>query len=110
VGGTVAVRRSDRARGARAPRGGGEPQPRPLAGRGDPLPVCYQGSDLPVLTKTRATGLRLVATDGPFSTGSGPVARGSTLGLIMAMAGRGAYCDELQGDGAATLRERGQTP
>ena len=74
------------------------------------LAEYYQGSDLPVLTKTRATGLRLVATDGPFSTGSGPVARGSTLGLIMAMAGRGAYCDELRGDGAATLRERAQTP
>jgi hypothetical protein len=28
----------------------------------------------------------------------------------MAMAGRGAYCDQLQGDGAATLRERSQTP
>jgi hypothetical protein len=26
------------------------------------------------------------------------------------MAGRRAYCDELQGDGSATLRERSQTP
>jgi hypothetical protein len=69
-----------------------------------------QGSDLPVLTKTRAKGLRLVATDGRFTTGSGPLVSGPTLALIMAMAGRGAYCDELQGDGAATLRERSQTP
>jgi uncharacterized protein (TIGR03083 family) len=74
------------------------------------LAEYYQGSDLPVLTKTRARGLRLVATDGPFTIGSGPLVSGTTLALIMAMAGRGAYCEELQGDGAATLRERSQTP
>lgn len=70
----------------------------------------YQGSDLPVLTKGRIRGLRLVATDGPFSTGSGPLVSGTTLALIMAMTGRSAYCDALQGDGAATLRERCGTP
>jgi uncharacterized protein (TIGR03083 family) len=75
-----------------------------------PLAEYYQGSDLPVLTKTRIRGLRLAATDGPFNTGSGPLVSGTTLALIMAMAGRRAYCDELQGDGSATLRERSQTP
>ena len=70
----------------------------------------YQGSDLPVLTKTRARGLRLDATDGPFNAGSGPLVSGTTLALIMAMAGRWAYGDELHGDGSATLQERGQTP
>ena len=74
------------------------------------LAEYYQGSDLPVLTKTRSRGLRLAATDGPFTTGSGPLVSGTTLALIMAMAGRRAYCDELKGDGAATLRERSQTP
>ena len=74
------------------------------------LAAYYQGSDLPVLTKTRIRGLRLVATDGSFTAGSGPLVSGTTVALIMAMAGRGAYCDELQGDGAATLRERSQTP
>ena len=74
------------------------------------LAEYYQGSDLPVLTKTRAKGLRLAATDGPFGTGSGPLVSGTTLALIMAMSGRRAYCDELQGDGAATLRERCPTP
>jgi hypothetical protein len=73
------------------------------------LAEYYQDSDLPVLTKTRATGLRLVATDGPFRAGSGPLVSGSALALIMAMAGRGAYCHELEGDGAATLRERSQS-
>ena len=73
------------------------------------LAEYYQGSDLPVLTRTRIKGLRLVATDGPFATGSGPLVSGTTLALIMAMAGRGAYCDQLHGDGAAILRERCQT-
>lgn len=70
----------------------------------------YQGSDLPALTKTRIRGLRVIATDGPFNTGSGPIVSGTTLALIMAMTGRRAYCDELQGDGAATVRERCPTP
>jgi len=66
----------------------------------------YGGSNLPVLTKDRATGLRLVATDGPFTLGSGPLVTGSTLALMMAMTGRATYCDELGGDGVAILRNR----
>ena len=69
----------------------------------------YQGSDLPVLTKKRIRDLRLVAIDGPFNTGSGPLVSGPTLALTMAMTGRRAYCDALHGDGAATLRERCET-
>ena len=70
----------------------------------------YQGSDLVVLAKGRIVGLRLQASDGPFATGSGPLVSGSTLALIMAMTGRVIYCDELDGDGAATLRARCATP
>ncbi|MEY9844398.1 maleylpyruvate isomerase family mycothiol-dependent enzyme [Streptacidiphilus sp. MAP5-3] len=66
----------------------------------------YAGSDMPVLSKTRAEGLRLTATDGPFAAGDGPQVSGTTLALIMAMAGRASYCDELDGEGVATLRER----
>jgi uncharacterized protein (TIGR03083 family) len=69
----------------------------------------YQGTDLPVLTKRRIAGLRLHAVDGPFATGSGPLVSGSTRSLIMAMAGRVTYCDELDGDGGATLRARCMT-
>jgi len=69
----------------------------------------YQGSDLPVLAKKRARGLRLTATDGPFTAGGGPQVSGTTLALVMAMAGRVAYCDELDGDGVALLRERQAT-
>jgi uncharacterized protein (TIGR03083 family) len=66
----------------------------------------YQGTDLVVPARKRIAGLRLQATDGPFATGSGPSVSGSTLALIMAMTGRPTYCDELDGDGAATLCAR----
>jgi uncharacterized protein (TIGR03083 family) len=69
----------------------------------------YQGSDLPVLARRRVRGLHLTATDGPFTTGVGPGVSGTTLALVMAMAGRPPYCDELDGDGAAVLRERQAT-
>ena len=62
--------------------------------------------DFTVTSRTTARGLRLEATDGPFATGAGPLVRGTTLALTMAMAGRGAYCDDLTGPGAATLRTR----
>lgn len=71
------------------------------------LAEYYQGSNVPVQTKARIRGLRLAATDGPFATGSGPLVTGATLALIMAMAGRASHFGELDGDGAATLRERG---
>jgi uncharacterized protein (TIGR03083 family) len=51
-------------------------------------------------------GLRLEATDGPFSTGAGPLVSGTTLALTMAMAGRRAYCDDLTGPGVSTVRAR----
>ncbi|MDH6120779.1 maleylpyruvate isomerase family mycothiol-dependent enzyme [Kitasatospora sp. GAS204B] len=70
------------------------------------LAAYYQGSDLPVLSKKRAAGLRLTATDGPFVAGDGMPVSGTTLALVMAMAGRAPYCDQLDGAGVATLRER----
>ncbi|MFJ4877038.1 maleylpyruvate isomerase family mycothiol-dependent enzyme [Streptomyces sp. NPDC088745] len=66
----------------------------------------YAGTDLVVLAKGRLGGLRLVAEDGPFTTGSGALVSGSTLALVMAMTGRTAYCDELEGEGVDLLRER----
>ncbi len=71
-----------------------------------PLASYYQGSDLVVPAKGRIAGLQLQASDGPFATGAGPLVSGSTLALVMAMTGRATYCDELDGDGAATLRAR----
>ena len=66
----------------------------------------YQGSDLVVVAKGRIGGLRLVADDGPFTTGTGPLVSGRTMALIMAMTGRTAYCDDLEGDGVDILRGR----
>lgn len=66
----------------------------------------YRGSDLVVLAKGRIGGLRLVADDGPFATGSGPLVSGPTVALIMAMTGRAAYCDDLEGEGVDVLRGR----
>lgn len=66
----------------------------------------YRGSDQVVLAKGRIRGLRLVANDGSFTTGDGPLVSGTTLALTMAMTGRSTYCDELEGDGVATLRDR----
>jgi len=66
----------------------------------------YSRSDLVVLARGRVRGLRLEATDGPFTTGTGPLVRGATLALVMAMTGRAAYCEELEGDGVALLRDR----
>ncbi|MFC5142985.1 maleylpyruvate isomerase family mycothiol-dependent enzyme [Actinomycetospora rhizophila] len=62
--------------------------------------------DFTVAGKTMSAGLRLVATDGPFTAGEGPEVTGPTLALVMAMAGRAAHLDALDGPGVATLRER----
>jgi uncharacterized protein (TIGR03083 family) len=66
----------------------------------------YASRDFTVASKTAVAGLRLEATDGPFTNGDGPLVRGTTTALTMAMAGREAYCDELDGPGVATLRDR----
>ncbi|SDC94561.1 maleylpyruvate isomerase family mycothiol-dependent enzyme [Streptomyces prasinopilosus] len=91
----------------------GEDVRRPLGIRRDhPIGVVtetaeyYRGSDLVVVARKRIGGLRLVADDGPFATGSGPLVSGRTLALIMAMTGRAAYCDDLEGDGVELLRSR----
>ncbi|MDT7649281.1 MAG: hypothetical protein QOI36_687 [Pseudonocardiales bacterium] len=70
----------------------------------------YQGSDLVIPAKKQVAGLLLQASDGPFAAGAGPPASGRALALIMAMAGRVAYCDGLDGDGLAILRARCTTP
>ncbi|GIJ07950.1 maleylpyruvate isomerase family mycothiol-dependent enzyme [Micromonospora andamanensis] len=66
----------------------------------------FAGSDLTVPTRTRIRGLRLAATDGPFTTGAGPLVSGATLALTMAMTGRQSYYAELTGDGVPILLSR----
>lgn len=62
--------------------------------------------DFAVPSRSAVAGLRLQATDGPFAAGEGALVRGTTLALVMAMAGREAYCADLTGPGLPTLRRR----
>ncbi|GAB3168919.1 maleylpyruvate isomerase family mycothiol-dependent enzyme [Streptomyces incanus] len=66
----------------------------------------YRSTDQVVVAKSRIGGLGLVADDGPFTTGSGPLVTGPTLALVMAMTGRAVYCDDLAGPGVELLRRR----
>ncbi|RDI65419.1 maleylpyruvate isomerase family mycothiol-dependent enzyme [Nocardia pseudobrasiliensis] len=55
-------------------------------------------------------GLRFAATDLDWSTGSGPEVRGPGEALAMAMVGRSAALDDLDGAGVSVLRQRMSTP
>lgn len=66
----------------------------------------YARRNFTVASRSTIEGLRVEATDGPFATGNGPLVRGTTLALTMAMAGRRAYCDDLTGPGVPSLRAR----
>ena len=87
----------------RRPLGLSRAYPEPVPTR---VAAYYAGTDQVVVARRRVRGLRLAATDGPFAAGSGPLVSGPTLALIMAMTGRGAFCADLTGPGAAVLRDR----
>lgn len=71
-----------------------------------PVADFYARRDFTVTSRAHATGLQLRADDGPFAAGSGPLVTGSTLALVMSMAGRAAYLDELDGPGVRVMRGR----
>lgn len=71
-----------------------------------PVADFFARRDFTVASRTRAAGLLLRADDGPFATGTGPLVTGSTLALVMSMAGRVPYVAELAGPGVPTLRSR----
>lgn len=91
----------------------GEDVRRPL-GLPSPEPVeaweqvagFFVARDFTVRSRTLARGLRLEADDGGFTHGAGPSVRGTTRALVMALSGRRAYLDELDGDGVAVLASR----
>ena len=56
--------------------------------------------------RKRAKGLRLVATDLPWSAGVGSEVRGPGEALCMALNGRGGAVDQLTGDGVPVLAGR----
>jgi uncharacterized protein (TIGR03083 family) len=66
----------------------------------------YKRSNLLIGAKRRIGGLRLVATDVPWSTGDGPEVSGPLLSLILVMTGRAAASSELSGEGLPTLLAR----
>ncbi|MBW0117643.1 maleylpyruvate isomerase family mycothiol-dependent enzyme [Pseudonocardia abyssalis] len=66
----------------------------------------FASRDFTVNSRTAIAGLRLEAVDGEFATGEGPLVRGTTVALVMAMSGRAAFCDDLEGPGVETLRGR----
>lgn len=67
---------------------------------------CLKGIGFPLGTTKRISGLRLTATDAPWSTGDGPSVEGPAESLILAMAGRPAGLAECTGEGVATLKSR----
>ena len=71
-----------------------------------PVADFFARRNFTVASHTHAAGLQLRADDGPFATGAGPLVRGSTLALVMSMAGRVSYLAELDGPGVPTLRSR----
>jgi uncharacterized protein (TIGR03083 family) len=71
-----------------------------------PVADFFAGRNFTVPSRTAVAGLQLRADDGPFATGTGPLVTGSTLALMMSMAGRAPYVDQLDGPGVPTLRAR----
>ena len=66
----------------------------------------FAARDFAVNSRSLIKGLRLVATDADFRSGSGPEVGGPLLSLVMAMAGRSAVLDDLDGDGVPELSRR----
>jgi uncharacterized protein (TIGR03083 family) len=66
----------------------------------------FKNSNLLLGTKRRITGLKLRATDIDWSTGDGPEVAGPGASLVMAMVGRKAAIDDLEGEGVSALRSR----
>ena len=78
----------------------------PSVGALTPVAEFFAGRDFTIASRTHVAGLQLRADDGPFATGTGPLVTGSSLALVMSMAGRETYLDELDGPGLPILRSR----
>lgn len=68
----------------------------------------YKGSNTLIGTKSRIAGLSLRATDTTWSHGEGKEVAGPMMSLLMAMTGRTAACEDLEGPGVPRLR--GESP
>jgi hypothetical protein len=71
-----------------------------------PVADFFARRNFAVASRTHVADLQLRAADGPFATGTGPLVTGSTLALVMSMAGRVSYLAGLDGPGVPILRSR----
>jgi uncharacterized protein (TIGR03083 family) len=71
-----------------------------------PVAEFFAQRNFAVPSRSRVADLQLRADDSRFSAGSGALVTGSTLALVMGMAGRSSYVDELKGPGVQLLRSR----
>jgi hypothetical protein len=60
----------------------------------------------PFQARRRLSGLRLAATDVPWSVGDGPAVEGPIAALLLLLTGRSAALGELSGDGVPLLLPR----
>jgi len=66
----------------------------------------YARSNTIIGGKTRVAGMTLNATDMELTIGSGPLAEGPAISLLLAASGRKSALDELSGPGVQLLRNR----
>ncbi|MEO8219297.1 MAG: maleylpyruvate isomerase family mycothiol-dependent enzyme [Specibacter sp.] len=71
-----------------------------------PVAEFFARRNFTVPSRSNAAGLQLRADDGPFAAGDGALVTGTTLALVMAMAGRSPYLEQLDGPGVPILRTR----
>lgn len=73
-----------------------------------PVAEFFTARNFTVPSRSFSNGLQLRATDVRFTAGYGLLVTGPLLALVMSIAGRSAYLDQLAGPGAPTLRSRVQ--
>lgn len=71
-----------------------------------PVADFFARRSFTVKSRAGVAGLSLRADDGPFAAGTGPLITGSTLALVMTMAGRETYLHNLDGPGLPTFHAR----
>ena len=71
-----------------------------------PVADFFARRNFTVASRTAVAGLQLRADDSSFATGTGPLVTGTTLALVMSMAGRAPYVEQLDGPGVSILRAR----
>jgi uncharacterized protein (TIGR03083 family) len=71
-----------------------------------PVAEFFARRNFAVASSSHVADLELRAGDGPFAAGKGALVTGPTLALVMSMAGRPAYLDDLDGPGVRLLGTR----